>query len=104
LPLLSWEECNHQRLASGVETALEGARLPGSLTGGVAKTGETDVCLEWRDLCLCEEAYEGDEEGEISSGRQESVLLQHLRTLSEAVVVISGHGKKGPNPILQEGG
>lgn len=71
------------------------------LPGGVAKTHETRVCLEWRDLCLYEhEVYEGDEVAEIISGRQESVLLQHLRVLNEAVVTIPGHGKKGTNPIL----
>lgn len=59
------------------------------------------MCFEWRDLCLYEhEVYEGDEVGEIISGRQELVLLQHLRILNEAVVIMSGHGKNGTNPIL----
>lgn len=37
---------------------------------------------------------------ETVSGRQELVLLQYLRILDEAVVIISGHGEKGANPIL----
>lgn len=91
---LSKEECNHQYLACRVEAALQGARLPGSLPGGVAKTHET-VCFERRDLCLYEqEVYGGDEVAEIISGRQELMLLQHLRILNKAVVIISGHGKR----------
>lgn len=71
------------------------------MPGGVAKTHETDVSFEWRDLSLYEqEVYEGDEVAEIISGRQELVLLQHLRILNDTVVVISGPGKKGTNPIL----
>lgn len=53
------------------------------------------MCFEWRDLCLYEqEVYEGDEVAEIISGRQELMLLQHLRILNKAVVIISGHGKR----------